>query len=53
MRNASRKIGTTWRREAYPISPAHSRGPPPILLNESLFVNKLIKILWQTSKEEP
>jgi len=53
MQNASRKTGTTWRRKTYPISPAHSRGPPPILFTESLLVNKLIKILWQTSKEEP
>jgi hypothetical protein len=28
MLNASKKTGTTSRREVYPISAAHSRGPP-------------------------
>ena len=53
MQKASRKTGIIWRQEAYPISPAHSRGPPPTHFIESLLVNKSNRNIWQTSKEEP
>jgi hypothetical protein len=53
MQKSSKKTGSVRNRKAYPISPANSRGPPPIFFIESLLVNSKLKILWQTSKEEP
>jgi hypothetical protein len=53
MQKSNKKTGIARKQKAYPISPANSRGPPPIFFIESSLVNSKSKYYGRLQKKNP